>query len=80
MNLTFFPVVVALTELFGLAFALFGALTRKRGTGKPGKSQPNQPSQGSSSTKKDFHRCATPGVSLASWGRTHTDTVLLVSL
>ena len=59
MNLTFIPVVVALTGLFGLAFALFGTLTRKRG-GKPGKSEPNQPSGGSPSTKKDFHCCATP--------------------
>ncbi len=46
MNLTFIPVVVALTELFSLAFALFGALTRKQGGGKPGTSQHNQPSQG----------------------------------
>ena len=59
MNLMFIPVVVALTGLFGLAFASFGVLTHKRG-GRPGKTQPNQPSQGSSSTRKDFHRCATP--------------------
>ncbi len=50
---------VALTGLFGLAFALFGTLTRKRG-GKPGKPQPRQPTGGSSPTKKDFHRCSTP--------------------
>ncbi len=60
MNLTFIPVVVTLTGLFGLAFALFGALTHKRG-GKLGKLQPDQPCGGSSSTKKDFHHCATPG-------------------
>ncbi len=40
MNLTFLPVMVALTGLLGLAFALFGALTSKRGRGKPGKLQP----------------------------------------
>ncbi len=60
MNFMFIPVVVALTGLFGLAFALFGTLTHKRG-GKPGKPQPKQPTGGSSSTKKDFHRCSTPG-------------------
>ncbi len=60
MNLMFIPVVVALTGLFGLAFALFCAFTCKRG-GKPGKPQPRQPTGRSSSTKKDFHRCSTPG-------------------
>ncbi len=45
MNLTFIPVVVALTGLFGLAFALYGDLIRKQG-GNPGKQQPRQPTGG----------------------------------
>ena len=59
MNLTFILVVGALTGLFGLAIAIFGVLTHKRG-GRPGKTQPNQPIQGSSSTKKDFYCRASP--------------------
>ena len=54
MNLTFIPVVVALTGLFGLASALYGALTCKRGR-KPGKRQPNQPTGGLSSSSTVLH-------------------------
>ncbi len=82
MNFTFISVVVALTGLFGLAFALFGVLPHKRGGGKPGKSQTKQPGRGSSSasTKKTFHPYSTPGVSLALRGRTHTATAFPVLL
>ncbi len=42
MNFTFVAVVVALTGLLGLAFALFGVLhSRSWGGGKPGKRQSN---------------------------------------
>ena len=58
MNLTFIPVVVALPGLFGLVFALFGALTRKRG-GKPGKQQPKQPTGGSSFDAELGDECIT---------------------
>ncbi len=65
MNLVFIPVVVTLTGLFGLAFALYGVLTNKKGGGRKGKQQPTQPSKGPSSSenKRTFHRCtiATPG-------------------
>ena len=62
-NFTFISILVALTGLFGLAFAHFVVLPCKNGGGKPGKAQPKQPDQGSSSstTKKTFHSCSTHG-------------------
>ncbi len=62
MNLVFIPVVVALTGLFGLMFALYGVLTNKIRGGRTDKQQPRQPSKGSSSgNQKTFHHCTTPG-------------------
>ncbi len=70
MNFVFISVVVALTGLFGLAFALFGILTiKKQRGGRAGKQQPRQPSRGSSSgPQKTFHRCTTPGCKIKSPG------------
>ncbi len=67
MNLVFIPVVVALTGLFGLAFALYGVLTiKKQRGGRGGKQQPRQPSRGlSSGPQKTFHCCATPGCEIS---------------
>ena len=60
--MNFISVVVALTGLFVLEFALFGVLPCKRDVRKPGKSQPNSLVGGSSSTtKKTFHPCSTAG-------------------
>ncbi len=66
MNLVFIPVVVSLTVLFGLAFAIYGVLTTKKG-GRKGKQQPNQRSKdpSSSQNKKTFHRCTTPGCKIS---------------
>ncbi len=66
---------------FGLAFARFGVHPRKWDGGKPGKSQPKQPGRVSSSTtKKIFHPCSTPGVNIASRVRIHMPTISLVWL
>ncbi len=78
MNLTFIPVVVPLSGLFGLAFAIFGAITHKRG-GLSGKTQPNRPSQGYILLQKDFHHCATPGCKLSIPGQDPHTTVSPVS-
>ena len=61
MNLVFIPIMVALTGLFGLAFAIYGVLTNKKG-GRKGKQQPNQPTKdpSSSQNRRTFHRCITP--------------------
>ena len=69
MNHVFIPVVVALTGLFGLAFALYGVLTTKRREGRQGKQPSNQPTA-----------VPPPGVhvKLISRGRTHTASVSLV--
>ncbi len=60
MNFAFISVIVALTGLFGLAFAIYGVLTTNKG-GRKGKPPSNQPSKDSSSNKKTFHRCSPPG-------------------
>ncbi len=54
--------MVALTGLFGLAFAIYGFLSINKG-GRKGKQPSNQPSKDSSSSekKRTFHRCSTPG-------------------
>ncbi len=66
MNLVFIPVVVALTGLFGLAFALYGVLTNKKRGRRSDKQQPRQPNKGSSSgNQRSFHRCTTPGCKIS---------------
>ncbi len=64
MNFVFVSVMVALTGLFGLAFAIYGVLTINKG-GRKGKQPSNQPSKDSSSNKKTFHRCSTPGCKIS---------------
>ncbi len=67
MKLVFIPVMVALTGLFGLAFALYGVPTiKKQRGGCGGKQQPKEPSRGpSSGSQKTFHRCTTPGCKIS---------------
>ncbi len=65
MNLSFVAVEVALTGLFGMAFAIFGVLhSRKQGGGKQGSAQSKRPSQDGSSDittrSPKFHDCTTP--------------------
>ena len=70
MNLVFIPVVLALTGLFGLAFALYGVLTNKKRGGRSDKQQPKQPNKGSSSgNQRSFHRCSTPGCKISLLGQ-----------
>ncbi len=77
MNLVFIPVVVALTGMFGLAFALYGVLTNKRG-GRMSKQQ-DSPARGRPLViTGPSTTVLPPGVKLISQGRTHMANVSLV--